>query len=147
MEDLSSFFALRKQQSSHHENPIKPPNLDMDTLLEDIDSTVHNEEIKSCKVSLIDSEFQKGRHSVFISNTSLFNNFVINENMDHVYSPPKYAAKVNFAIKFPLKNSEDGTCRTFSAQKNKTFLEKSKHLCTQIDMVNSRRNLWKTDFV
>ena len=65
LEEYSGFHALPKHTRSQHGIPIKISNLDNDTLLEDINDTELKEQFNSCKQYLVDSEIEKGRHSVF----------------------------------------------------------------------------------
>ena len=139
LEEFSGFYALRKNRSSQHGIPIRTSNLDMDTLLENIDGAELKDEPNSYNHFLVDLELGKGRHCVFNFGMSYFNNSFLNEKLDHVSNQLKYAAKINLAFRFVLKNIEDGTCRYFYAHEN-TVMEKSKLVCTQDDMVNLKEN-------
>ena len=48
----------------------------------------------------------------------------------------KFAAKINLAFGFVLKNTENGMCRLFYAHENKSIKERTKLVCTQSDMTN-----------
>ena len=78
---------------------------------------------------------------------SSFINSFINEKVEHVYRQLKYAAKVNLAFKFVLRNLENGTCSYFYAHQNFTIMDKSKLFCLQGDRANLIEKLRKVDIV
>ena len=93
-------------------------------------------------------ELEKGRHRVFNFAISTFDNSLINEKLDLVFNGLKCAAKVNLAFGFVLKNVEDGSCRYFYAhEKNNTFMERLKLVCTPEDLTNLKEKLQKVDIV
>ena len=57
---------------------------------------------------------------------STFDNSLINKKLDLAFKRLKYAAKVNVAFGFNLKNFEDGTCRIIYAHQDNTVMERSK---------------------
>ena len=57
----------------------------------------------------------------------------MNEKFDHSFDNLKFAAKVNLAFAYLLKNSEDGMFRYFYTQEKNTLLEQSKFVCTKDD--------------
>ena len=107
LEEFSPFYATRENRSSQHGNPIRTSSLDMDTLLEDIHGVGLKEEPNFCNHFLVDSELEKGRHSVINFAMSSLSNSFFNENMDHVFNQLKCAAKVNLAFGFVPKNLDD----------------------------------------
>ena len=136
LEEVCGFYALLKHRSSQNGVPIKTSNLDMDTLPEDIDDAEIEEVHSSCKHFLVDSELEKGRHSLFNFAISSFNNSFFSEKRDHVINQLKCAAKVNIAFGFVLENLEDATCRYFHAHDNNTVMDSSKLMSTPDDIVN-----------
>ena len=146
LEEFSGFYALGKHRSSQHGIPIMTSSFDMDTLLEDIDDVDIKEALNSCNHFLVDL-VEKGRNCVFNSGMSSFNNSFLNEILHHVFNQLKQAANISLAFGFVLKNIEDGKCRYFYAQENKTVMERSKLVCTQDDFVNLERKLWSMDTV
>ena len=53
--------------------------------------------------------------------------------------------KVNLAFGLVLKIIEDGMCRYFYANENKTLMERAKLACTQADMTNLMDRIQKLD--
>ena len=78
---------------------------------------------------------------------STFDNSFINQRLDIVFKGLEYAAKVNLAFGFDLKNVEDGSCRYFYAHVNNTLMERFKLVCTPDDITNLKENLQKMDIV
>ena len=72
---------------------------------------------------------------------------LLNDKLDYVFKELKCAAKVNLAFGFVLKNIEDGMCIYFYAHENNTVMERSKLVCTQTDMTNSKDKMQKLDIV
>ena len=88
---------------------MKSAELDVSSLLED-DNADLNEELQACQHFLVDSELEKGRHSVFNFALSTFDNTLIKKKLDLVLNGLKFAAKVNLAFRFVLRNVEDRSC-------------------------------------
>ena len=86
------------------------------------------EKLESCKHFLTDTEIENGRHRVFNFAMSSFDMSVLNDKLDYVFKQLKYAAKVNLAFGFVLKNIEDGMYRYFYAHENKT-IKGGRNLC------------------
>ena len=84
------------------------------------------EELQSSRLSLVNSEIQKGRHSVFSFVVNNFTTQVIEERLDCVLAKLTCAAKRNLALGFILKNIEHEKLRYFYAHENNTLLEQSK---------------------
>ena len=76
-----------------------------------------------------------------------FHILLLNEKLDYVFKELKYAAKVNLAFGFVLKNFEDGMCRYFNANEKNNFMEKFKFVRTQADMTNLKDKMEKIDIV
>ena len=75
----------------------------------DVDDQKLREELESCKHFLTDTELENGRHRVFNFAKSSFDISLLNDKFDYVFKDLKFAAKVNIAIGFVLKNI--GMCR------------------------------------
>ena len=90
---------------------------------------------------------ENGRHRVFNFAMSSFYVSLLNDKLDYVFKELKYAAKVNLAFGFVLKNIEDGMCRYFYAHENNTIMETSKLVCTQADLTNLKDRMQKMDIV
>ena len=84
---------------------------------------------------------------VFNFAMSSFDMSLLNDKLDYVFRELKYAAKVNLAFGFVLKNIEDGMCRYFYAHENNNDMERSKLVCTQADITNLKDRMQKVDFV
>ena len=147
LEEFSGFYALRKHRRSQHGIPIRTSNLDSDTLLGDIAVVELKVETETCHQYLVDSEPAEGKHCVFNSAMSTFNNSLLNHELDHVFNQLNCATNVIFAFGFVLRNSKDGICRYFYAHENNTVMERSELVCTQNDMVNFTERMQKMDIV
>ena len=122
-------------------------NIDVEDIVGDVDDQSLREELESCKHFLTDTEMENGRHRVFNFAMSSFNMSLLNDKLDYVFKELKFAAKVNLAFGFVLKNIEDGLCRYFYAHENNTIMETSKLVCTQADMTTLKDRMQKMDIV
>ena len=113
----------------------------------DFDDQSLREELKSCRHFLVDSEIQKGRHSVFNFVVNNLTAQVIEEKLDRVLDKLKCVAKLNLALGFILKNIEDGKVRYFYAHENNTLLEQSKLVSNKDDTAKLKEMLKKTDVI
>ena len=119
----------------------------MEDIVGDVDDQILREELESCKHFLTDTEMENGRHRVFNLAMSSFDIRLLNDKLDYVFKELKCAAKVNIAFGFVLKNIEEGMCRYFYAHENNTIMEKSKRVCTPVDIVNLKEKLQKMDII
>ena len=115
--------------------------------MEDVDDQSFREELQSCRHFLVDSEIQKGRHSVFNFAVNNLTAQVIEEKLDRVLDKLKCVAKLNLALGFILKNIEDRKFRYFYAHENNTLLEQSKLVSNKDDMTKLVEILKKTDVI
>ena len=122
-------------------------NIDVEDIMGDVDDQGVREELHSCKHFLVDSEIQKGRHSVFNFAVNNLTAQVIEEKLDRVLDKLKCVAKLNLAFGFILKNIEDGKFRYFYAHENNTLLEQSKLVSNKDDMAKLKEILKKTDVI
>ena len=142
-------YALRQYKNTQHGTQIGlgASNIDVEDILGDVDDQSLREELQSCKHFLVDSEMQKGRHSVFNFAVNNLTAQVIEEKLDCVLDKLKCVAKLNLALGFILKNTEDGTFRYFYAHENNTLLEQSKLVSNRDDMAKLKEILKKTDVI
>ena len=105
------------------------------------------EELRSCQHFVVDSELERARHKVFNYAVETLNKTIVNEKFDHFFNHLKFAAKVNLAISFILKNIEDVGFRYFYANENNTLLIRSKLVCTHDDLAKLKDFLNKTDVI
>ena len=89
----------------------------------DVDDQSLREELQSCRHFLVNSEIQKGRHSVFNFAVNNLTAQFIEEKLDRVLDELKCVAKLILAFGFILKKIEDGKFRYFYALENNTLLE------------------------
>ena len=113
----------------------------------DVDDQCLREELQSCRHFLVDSEIQKGSHSVFNFAVNKLTVQVIEEKLDRVLDKLKRVAKLNLALGFILKKIEDGKFRYFHAHENNTLLEQSKLVSNKDDMAKLKETLKKTDVI
>ena len=145
--EFSGFYALRQHKNTQHGTKIGfgARNIDVEEIMGDVDDQSLREELQSCRHFLVDSELQKGRHSVFNFAVNNLTGQVIEEKLDRVLDKLKCVAKLNLALGFILKNIEDGKFRYFYAHENNTLLEQSKLLSNKDDMAKLKEILKKTD--
>ena len=147
--ELPGFYALRQHKNTQHGTKLGfgASNIDVEVIMGDVDDQGLREELHSCKHFLVDSEIQKGRHSVFNLAVNNLTAQVIEENLDRVLDKLKWVAKLNLALGFILKNIEDGKFRYFYAHENNTLLEQSKLVSNKDDMAKLKQILKKTDVI
>ena len=119
----------------------------MEGIVGAVDDQSLREELENCKHFLSDFEMENGRNRVFNFAMSSFDVSLHNDKLDYVFKELKFAAKINFAFGFVLKNIEDGMCRYFYAHENNTILERAKLVCTQADMTDLKDRMQKIDIV
>ena len=121
-------------------------NIDVVDIVGDVNDQSLREELQSCRHFLVDSEIQKGRHSVFNFVVNSLTAQVIEEKLDRLLDKLiKCVAKLNLALGFILKNIEDGKFRYFYAHENNTLLEQSKLVSNTSDMAKLKEILKETD--
>ena len=147
--DFPGFYALRQHKNTQHGKQIGfgAGNIDVEDIVGDVDDQRLREELQSCKHFLVDSEIQKGSHSVFNFAVNNLTAQVIEEKLDRVLDKLKCVAKLNLALGFILKNIEDGKFRYFYAHENNTLLEQSKLVSNKDDMAKLKEILKKTDVI
>ena len=147
--EFPGFYALRQHRNTQHGKQIGfgASNIDVEDIVGDVDDQSLREELQSCRHFLVDSEMQKGRHSVFNFAVNNLTAQVIEEKLDRVLDKLKCVAKLNLALGFILKNIEDGKFRYFYAPENNTLLEQSKLVSTKDDMAKLKEILKKTDLI
>ena len=119
----------------------------MEDIVGDVDDQSLREELQSCKHFLVDSEKQKGRHSVFNFAVNNLTAQVTEEKLDRVLDKLKCVVKLNLALGFILKNIEDRKFRYLYAHENNTLLEQSKRVSNKDDMAKLKEISKKTDVI
>ena len=145
--EFPGFYALRQHKNTQHGTQIGfgARNIDVEDIMRNVDDQSLREELQSCRHFLVDSELQKGRHSVFGVNNLTAQ--VIEEKLDRVLDKLKCVAKLSLALGFILKNIEEGKFRYFYAHENNTLLEQSKLVSNKDDMAKLKEILKKTDVI
>ena len=107
--EFPGFYALRQHKNSQHGKQFVfgASNIDVEDRVGDVDDQSLREELQSCRHFLVDSEIQKGRHSVFNFAVNNLTAQVVEEKLDRVLDKLKCVAKLNLALGFILKNIED----------------------------------------
>ena len=82
-------------------------NADVAQLKGDVDDNSLEEQLENCKHFLVDSEVEKGRHSVWMLAMDTLNPEYLLEKLDVMFDSLKGAAKLNVPFGFVLKNVED----------------------------------------
>ena len=115
--EFPSFYALRQHKNTQHGTQIGfgTSNIDVEDIVGNVDDQSLREELQSCRRFLVDSEIQKGRHSVLNFAVNNLTAQVIEEKMDRVLDNLNCVAKLNLALGFILKNIKDGKFRYFYA--------------------------------
>ena len=134
--EFPGFYALGQHKNSQHGKQIGfgASSIDVEDIAGDVDDQSLGEELQSCRHFLVDSEIQKGRHSVFNFAVNNLTAPVIEDKLDRVLDKLKCVAKPNLALGFILKNIEDGKFRYFYAHENNTLLDQSKLVSNKNDM-------------
>ena len=147
--EFPGFYALRQHKNTQHGTQIGfgASNIDVEDIMRDVDDQSLREELQSCRHFLVDSELQKGRHSVSNFAVNNLTAQVIEEKLDRVLDKLKCLAKLNLSLGFILKNIEDGKFRYFYAHENNTLLEQSKFVSNKDDMAKLKEILKKTDVI
>ena len=147
--EFPGFYALRQHKNSQYGTQIAfgASNIDVQDIVGDVDDQSLREELQSCRHFLVDSEIQKGRHSVFNFPVNNLTAQVIEPKLDRVLDEPKFVAKLNLALGFILMNVDDGKFRYFYAHENNTLLEQSKLVSNEDDMAKMKKILKKTDVI
>ena len=147
--EFLGFYALRQHKNTQNGKQIGfgASIIDVEDIVGDVDDQSLREELQSCRHFLVDSEIQKGRHSVFNFAVNNLTAQVIEEKLDCVLDKLKCVAKLNLALGFILKNIEDGKFRYFYAHENNILLEQSKLVSNKDDMAKLREILKKTDVI
>ena len=148
--EFPGFSALRQHKLTQHGTQFGfgASNIDVeDIIVEVVDDQGLREKLEPFKHFLTDTEMEKRKHRVINFHMSSFDIFLLNDKVDYVSREPKCAAKNNLAFGFVLKNNEDGMYRYFYAHENKTFMERSKLVCTQAHMTNLKDRMHKMDIV
>ena len=111
--EFLGFYALPQHKNTQHGKQIGfgASNIDVKDIVGDVDDQSLREELQSCRHFLVDSEIQKGTHSVFTFAVNNLTAQVIEEKLDRVLDKLKCVAKLNLALGFILKNIEDGKFR------------------------------------
>ena len=147
--EISGFYALRQHKNTQHGKQFVfgASNIDVEDIVGDVGDQSSREELHSCKHFLVDSEIQKGRHSVFNFAVNNLTAQVIEEKLDRVLDKLKCVAKLNLALGLILKNIEDGKFRYFYAHENNTLLEQSELVSNKDEMAKLEEILKKTDVI
>ena len=142
-------YALRQHKNTQHGTQIRfgASNIDVENIVGDVDDQSLREELQSCRYFLVDSEIQKGRHSVFNFAVNNLTAQVIEEKLDRVLDKLRCVGKLNLALGFILKNIEDGRFRYFYAHENNPLLKQSKLVSNKVDMVKLKEILKETDLI
>ena len=113
--EFPGFYALRQHKNTQHGTQIGfgANNIDVEDIVGDVDDQSLREQLQSCRHFLVDSETQKGRHSVFNFVVNKLTAQVVEEKSDRVLDKLKCVVKLNLALSFILKNIEDRNFRFF----------------------------------
>ena len=148
-QEFPGSYALRQHRITQHGKPIGSRSRDVDVkhIVGDVEDQRLREELCSYQHLLVASELERARHKVFNYAVETLNETIVNEKLDHFLNKFKCAAKVNLAFSFILKNIEDGGFRYFYAHENNTLLDRSKPVCTHVDLTKLKDFLNQTDFI
>ena len=140
------FYGLPQHKNTLQGILIKTTNVDLENIINEFDDANVKEELRSCQHFLGDSELERARHKVFNYALKNLNEKVVNRRLDHCINNLNFAAKVNPAVGFPLKNIEDGGfIYIFYEQENNTLMHWSKLVCTGDNLAKLKHFVNKTD--
>ena len=147
--EFPGFYALCQHKNTQHGKQIGfgASNFDVEDIVGDVDDQSLREELQSSRHFLVDSEIQKGRHSVFNFPVNNLTAQVVEQKLDRVLDKLKCVAKLNLALGFILKNIEDGKIRYFYDHENNTLLEQSNLVSSKEDLAKLKEILKKTDVI
>ena len=148
-QEFPGFYVLRQHRNTQHGMQIESGTRDVEVehIVGDVEDHSLREELRSCHHFLVDSEFERARHKVSKYAVETLIETILNEKLDHFFNNLKFAAKVNPAFGFILKNIENGGFRYFYAHENNTLLDRSKRVCTHDDLVKLKDFLIKTEVI
>ena len=146
---FTGFYALHQHRNSHYGMRIGSGTRDVDVehILGDVEDHSLRKELRFCQHFLVDSELERARHKLFNYAVKTLNKTIVTEKLDHFFNNLKYAAKVNLAFGFKLKNIEDGGFRYIYAHENNTLLDRSILVCTRDDLAKLKDMLNKSDVI
>ena len=100
--EFSCFYSLRHHRQRYHtaETSSSGEKSDMQNVADAGGDKTLEEELQSCRHFLVDSEIQKGRHSVFNFAVNNLTAQVIEEKLDRVLDNLNCAAKLDLALGF-----------------------------------------------
>ena len=103
--EFPGFYALRQHKNSQHGTQIGfgARTTDVEDIVGDVDDQSLREELQSCRHFLVDSEIQKGRHSVFNFVVNNLTAQVIEEKSDRVLDKLKWCSEAYFSSRFLSK--------------------------------------------
>ena len=108
-------------------------------MINQVDDSNLEEQLRSCKHLVEDSEFERTRHKVVNYTVEDLIETVVNSKHDHFFNNSKCAAKVNLAAEFILENKENGSFRYFYAHEKITQLDRPKLACTKDNLMKSKQ--------
>ena len=139
-QEFPSYYSLQQHRRKDHGAKQRKPSdtvADLNKIVEEEgeDGEKPKEELSACQHFLVDTEMENGRHKVFNFQMSKLDNKIIDEKLEEVFNKLDFAAKINIALGFVLRNIETGEYRYFYAHENNTLFEKSHLLCTKADLI------------
>ena len=148
-QQLPGLYALRQHRNPQHGMQIGSGTRDVDLehKVGDVEDSRLREKMRSCQYSLVDSELESPGHKVFNYAVETLNETIVNEKLDQFFNILKFAAKVNLAFGFILKNIEDVGFRYFYALENNTLVDRSKLVCTRDNLAQLKDIFNKSDVI
>ena len=139
--EFTGFYVLRQHKNTQHGTQIGfgASNINVEDIVGEVDDQSLREELQSCRHFVVDSEIQKGRHSVFNFAVNNLTAQVVEEKLDRLLDKLKCVAELNLALGFILKNIGDRKFRYSDAHENNTLLEQSKLASIKEDMEKIKR--------
>ena len=128
--EFPTYYSLQQHRRKEHGAKQRKPSdtvVDFNKIVEKEgdDGEKLKEELSACQHFLVDTEMENGRHKVFNFQMSKLDTKIINEKLEEVFNKLDPAAKIDFALRFVLRNVETGEFQYYYAHENNTFFEKS----------------------
>ena len=147
-----SFYSLQLHRKTAHQANTKIGSSSTNRVRQimekvDNDSESLNEELAACQHLLDDMHAEHGRQEVFNFSLSDLDNKKINEKIDEVFTKLKYAAKVNLALGFILRNVETNDYRYYYPHENNLLLDQAFLLSNRNDLLNLQTKIEKLDLI
>ena len=118
-QEFPGFYALRQHKNTHHGFPAKTAKIDPDDIVNEVDDTNLEEDLRSYQYFFVDLEHEWLRQKAFNYAIENLQSKIVGKKLDHFFSNSNRAAKLNLAFRFVFGDIENLGFRNFYATKTK----------------------------